>query len=352
MHAVILAGGKGQRLWPASTPKLPKHFLKFTDDKSLLQNTYSRAMNIEAVKNIVTVTNINYLAKVQQNYELFKPYKKNSRIILEPAAKDTTAAIASAALWIRKLYGPEELILVMPSDHVIVDQSSLESAIAQASIYAGRDNIVTLGIIPDSPNTNYGYIKYDREKVIKFVEKPNYFQAREYLKSGDFLWNSGIYCFTSQAIIEQLDTYCPQIMELVRKSIDQSTIGEDQNLYLDKESWQSLSSIAIDYSLMEKSDKMVVIKCEAGWKDIGTWKSVSELFPTDSNGNNLRGQALIYDSTDCYIQSSSKIVVAIGVTNLAIIETENGFLVMDKNQASSVKDTPIFSKNEVLAETG
>ncbi len=345
MHAVILAGGAGSRLWPVSTRQKPKPFIK-VNNESFIQKAFRRAIEIESVHNIITVTTSDCVSEVKDQYNEIINFTKNSiskELIAEPCGRDTAAAIAVSAVHVLSNYGPDEMMLILPSDHIILDSVAFSNAVRQAQSLAKKGKIVTFGIKPSYPEIGYGYIEYSNNEVFKFVEKPSFGLALDYLQSEKFLWNSGILCFTANSIIKELETHCFDILSMVIKAIHTSTSHSNSDYYrevlLSSPIWDTIPEISIDYALLEKSSQIAVVACDIGWSDVGNWESMSKLEPMDKNGNRVKGNVTLYDTVDCYVESvSNKTIAVVGVKDLAIIESENGFLVIDKKKASSAKE--------------
>ncbi len=353
MHVIILAGGKGMRLWPASTEEKPKFFIKLNSQKSLLQNTFERVTKIGLVTNIITVTNKNYLHQIKSQYSEIKTNIDLSYII-EPSGKDTTAVILSSVLYIHKHYGPNQMVLIVPTDHIIENPNIFQNALKKAKILAESEKIVTFGITPTHAEENYGYIEYSKNKVINFKEKPTREIAKKYLELGNFLWNSGILCSLADTLIEEMKINCPEIFNIIEKTLHLSKYIDHKNIqevYLDKNIWHDVPSISIDYALLEKTKKIAVVPCEINWRDIGNWNSISKLTSTDINGNNIQGNAMAFKASDCYIQSNGRMIAVIGVKNLAIIETENGLLIVNKKNVADVREVfSMMKEKETLAK--
>jgi len=345
MHAVILAGGAGSRLWPVSTRQKPKPFMK-VNNESFIQKAFIRAIELESVHNVITVTTSDCVSAVKEHYREVSNVTSNSirkELIIEPCGRDTAAAIAAAAVHVFSNYEPDEIILILPSDHIILDSVAFSNAVLQAQNMAKQGKIVTFGIKPFYPEMGYGYIEYNNSEVIRFVEKPSFSLALEYLQSGKFLWNSGILCFTANTIIKELETNCSGMLSRVIKAIHTSKLSFSTDYYrellLSPLIWETIPEISIDFALLEKSRQIAVVACDIGWSDIGNWDSLSKLMPKDKNGNRVKGNVKLYDSIDCYVESdSNKIIAVVGVKNLAIIESENGFLIIDKKKVSSAKE--------------
>jgi len=357
MHAVILAGGSGSRLWPVSTKKKPKPFIK-VNNESFIQKAFIRAIEIESVHNIITVTTSDCVSVVKDQYDEITNVISNSirkELIAEPCGRDTAAAIAVSAVHVLNNYGPDEMMLILPSDHIILDSVAFSNAVLHAQSLAKHGKIVTFGIKPSYPEIGYGYIEYSNNEVFRFVEKPSFSLALDYLKSEKFLWNSGILCFTANTIIKELETHCFDILSKVSNAVHASTSSSNSDYYrellLSSLIWETIPEISIDYSLLEKSGQIAVVACDIGWSDIGNWESMSRLEPLDKDGNRVKGNVHMYDTVDCYVESvSNKTIAVVGVKDLAIIESENGFLVIDKKKASSAKEilANLQEKSQVL----
>jgi mannose-1-phosphate guanylyltransferase len=316
------------------------------NNESFIQKAFIRAIGIESVHNIITVTTSDCVSVVKDQYDEITKVTSNSirkELIAEPCGRDTAAAIAVSAVHILNNYGPDEMMLILPSDHIILDSVAFSKPVLHAQSLAKQGKIVTFGIKPSYPEIGYGYIEYSNNEVFRFVEKPSFGCALDYLKSEKFLWNSGILCFTVSTIIKELETHCFDILSRVIKAINRSTSLSNSDYYkellLSSLIWETIPEISIDYALLEKSSQIAVVACDIGWSDIGNWESMSRLEPMDKNGNRVKGNVHMYDTVDCYVESvSNKTIAVVGVKDLAIIESEHGFLVIDKKKASSANE--------------
>ncbi len=344
MQAVVLSGGAGSRLWPVSSNTCPKPFITTADGLSLIQKVYLRASNISSVDSIITVANRDFVSQIKDEYSKIDSLAKRpvrSHFILEPFAKNTAAAIAASALQVSKLYGLDEMMLILPADHLVSDQKAFEEAVVQAQYLAKGGKLVTFGIKPEYPETGYGYIEFSGNKVERFVEKPTQDLAQAYIEKGNFLWNSGIFCFTARSILQEMQKHCLHILDNVQRSMGLSILAKNADssqIELDSLAFSSVSEESIDYALMEKSDQIAVVPCDIGWRDIGTWEALSKLSPADADGNRVKGNATLHNVSDCYIESNGQLVGVVGVKNLAIISTKNGFLVTDKQNSEKVRN--------------
>lgn len=347
MHVVILAGGSGIRLWPASTATKPKPFIK-VGGKTLMEITLKRALNIPGVKSIITVTSESNVAYVQREYSFLKGKKHISNtkleILIEPSNQDTAAAVASAALLVKEKYSADETLLILPSDHIICDTDSFSNSIIKAKdICDKEDKIITFGITPHYPETSYGYIKTNGTEVISFIEKPTYNNAIKYIKKRNYSWNSGILLCKSGTLVDELKKHCSTLFSFVYKSFKYS-LSSFNNLciqtILNPKSWALISARSIDYELLEKSSKLALVSCDMDWVDVGNWDSMIKQNNNaqDSSGNKVIGNVYLHESQNCYIENSNnKKMAVIGVSNLAIIERDQGILILNRNKAKDPK---------------
>lgn len=339
----ILCGGVGARLWPVSREAHPKPFIRMEDGQSLLQKAFLRGAQLDHVKEVLTVTNRELYFKMEDEFREVNQGNVATSFILEPFGRNTAPAIAIAALSMEKKYGPEATLLVLAADHLIADQNAFAEAVSKAMVLAAKGKIVTFGIKPDAPETGYGYIEAspdDANQVLRFVEKPDQATAKNYLASGNFLWNSGMFCFTAGTILKQMETCCPDILAAARTCLATSRVASGTGftqLELDGETFEQVPNDSIDYAVMEKTDSAAVVPCNIGWSDIGCWKSLGELTPADDNNNNVQGDVLIIDSHNCTIRSEDRIVAVIGLNDLVVIDTPDALLVADKHRAQEVK---------------
>ncbi len=339
----ILCGGAGSRLWPVSRELHPKPFIRMADGQSLLQKAWLRGASLPDVAETLTVTNRELVFKTEDEYrEIAGPRYKDlaNSFILEPFGRNTAPAIAAAALQVAASHGDDALMLVLAADHLITDQNAFAIAVATATKLAAQGKLVTFGIRPETPETGYGYIEADGNKVVRFVEKPSLDKAREYLKSGNYLWNSGMFCFSAGTLLREMELHCPDILAATRDCLAksrQATGKKHTQIELDPETFGSVPDDSIDYAVMEKSKNVAVVPCNIGWSDIGSWNAVAELTEADAQGNRIAGEVMLHEVSNCYIQSDQRFVGALGVDNLIVIDTPDAVLVADRSRAQDVK---------------
>ena len=339
---IIISGGAGTRLWPISRESHPKPFMKMPDGQSLLQKTFARAAALDGVKDVLTITNREHYFKSRDEYQ---PVKKNfpgtaDSFLLEPFGRNTAAAVALGAFKIAADHGDEAVMLVLPADHLIDDQDAFSSAVKQALVLAEQGRLVTFGIVPDAPETGFGYIEADGHVVKRFVEKPSYEAALEYVNSGRYLWNSGMFCFRAGVILQQFKLHAPSIYEhalVCWEATRNKTQGNASMLEIDPDTFELIPENSIDYAVMEKSEVVAVVPGSFGWSDIGSWDAIHNLAMADAAGNRVIGEAVLVDVGNSYIQSEGRMVAAIGLDNLLIVDTPDALLVADRSRAQDVK---------------
>ncbi len=340
---VILCGGSGTRLWPLSRKSYPKQFLSLASEKSLFQDTLTRATIVSDAEAIV-ITNNDYRFLAAEQIKQSEPESSVGEIILEPDAKNTAPAIAVAALKAlnhNKRGSP--YLLVMPADHAIVNTQAFIESVQQAKSAAQKGKLVTFGIVPDKPETGYGYIQSatintdsSALAVKQFVEKPELKTAKKYLEEGNYFWNSGIFLFRAERYIEELEKHNPEMVNACKAAIYNGK--QDLDFFrLEQESFSACPEDSIDYAVMEKSNDVVVVPLNAGWSDIGSWSALAEVHTSDTHGNVGKGDTLLLKSKNCYVHSEKKLVTTLGVEDLVIVDTPDALLVANKDKVQDVK---------------
>lgn len=336
----ILCGGAGSRLWPVSRERHPKPFIRLPDGQSLLQKAFLRGSELPEVQEILTVTNRELFFKVEDEFAEVNARHTKTSFILEPFGRNTAAAIAMACLQTAAARGENTLLLVLAADHLIEDRDAFHAAVARARVLAAAGKLVTFGIAPTAPETGYGYIEADGENVLRFVEKPSLEVARQYVDSGRFLWNAGIFCFSVGTMLKEMHQHCPEILAAAECCFGNARRADGKELFqleLLADCFGRVPDNSIDYAVMEKSANVAVVGCSLGWSDIGSWSALGDLSVADAQGNRVEGDALLHDAENCYIQSRERIVGAVGVKDLIIIDTPDALLVADRNRAQDVK---------------
>lgn len=340
---VIISGGVGARLWPVSRNAHPKPFLKLKDGQSLLQKTFLRAAGLPLAQEILTVTNREIYFKTKDEYQAINITEIPTSYILEPFGRNTAAAVAVAALHIAKTYGNDALILILPADHLINNATAYRQAVEKAINLAQKGYLVTFGIKPSYPETGYGYIKVRNpqdHQVDCFVEKPDFIHAQEYFDSGNYFWNSGMFCFEAEVLLRELDLHAPLITSSLKNclAVSQTTSHEkNYKLELDSETFSRVPDISFDHALMEKSKQVAVVTCDIDWNDVGSWNTFHQLLDGDAQGNRVEGDVIIHDSQNCYIQSHDRLTAIVGVNDLLIVNTPDALLVAHRDRAQDVK---------------
>lgn len=342
----IIAGGAGTRLWPVSRESRPKPFMRLPDGQSLLQKTFLRAAQLPGVDSLLTVTNRELLFSTQDDYSAVNQAQLRLDFLLEPCGRNTAPAIAAAALHALSLYGESCQLLILPADHLIQDEEAFAKAVAKAQRLAAAGYLVTFGVQPTRAETGYGYIESgdrlndDGLKVQRFVEKPNAATAEQYLQSGLYLWNAGMFCLQVDVLLRELEQCAPDVLAAARNAVDSAPLlqgpGQCQRT-LGQEAFAVAPDISIDYALMERSAKIAVVPCDIGWNDIGSWQTLRELLPSDQQGNQLNGEVILHEVSGCYIDSPGRLVGAVGVKDLIVIDTPDALLIADSARSQDVK---------------
>ena len=338
---VVLAGGVGSRLWPLSRALLPKQFVRFPRQQgSLFQNTLSRLEGLDNVGKPLVVCNADHRFLVAEQLRLLG--QEHSTILLEPVGRNTAPAVAMAALVARQRYD-DPVIFILPADHVIENISAFHAAIVAGENLSRQQLLVTFGIVPDLPETAYGYIEQGPAledetafKVLRFVEKPDLDTAKSYLASGSYFWNSGMFMFTASRYLQELKQTAPDIYASCVSAFAAIEAGDDFD-QIPAELFASCRSESIDYAVMEKTDSAVVVPLDAGWNDLGAWDAIWKMQDKDGDGNVISGDVLSIEVKNSYIQSQSRLVAAVGMEDVVIVETADAVLVANKSKVQAVK---------------
>lgn len=338
---VILAGGSGTRLWPLSRQLYPKQLIDIYNKNTMLQNTLLRLKGMENIDSPIVVCNEEHRFMAAE--QLRKIKTDPMAIILEPVRRNTApAAVVAALKAMEDKHDP--ILLVLPADHVIEKSVEFHAAVKAGKKYAQDNHLITFGIVPDSPETGYGYIKSGQmlEKDTKistieqFVEKPDLAAAQKYMDTGSYFWNSGIFMFKASAIIQELENHAPDIVNFCRKAI--TTGIQDLDFFrLKRDIFETLPSDSIDYAVMEKTSKAVVVPLDAGWNDLGSFDALWQTGKKDEEFNVIHGDVLTHDVRESYISSQSRLIAAVGVEEFVIVETNDAVLVSPRNRVQDVK---------------
>jgi mannose-1-phosphate guanylyltransferase/mannose-6-phosphate isomerase len=337
---VILSGGSGTRLWPLSRKQHPKQYLSLFSDKTLLQETILRLNGLDNLLDPIIICNTEHRFLVVDQLQEIGIYKPT--IILEPVGRNTAPAVAAAAFQVVKDCSSESILLVLSADHIIQDIPALHNAINIAVEQAKQDKLTTFGVVPNSPNTGYGYIQLSTSiseftyQVERFIEKPDLKSAESYLKSGEHLWNSGMFMFKAEVFINELSLYGADIISAVRESSNNAQRDLDF-IRLEKESFELSPNDSIDFALMEKSKNVIVVTLDAGWSDIGSWSSLYDVMEKTEDGNVIEGDVFTEKTFNSFINANHHMVATIGVEDLIIIDTPNATLIANRDHSQDIK---------------
>ncbi|MGB8285931.1 MAG: mannose-1-phosphate guanylyltransferase/mannose-6-phosphate isomerase [Candidatus Aquirickettsiella gammari] len=354
---VILSGGTGSRLWPLSREAHPKPFIRLNNSSlSLIQKTYERAVNIPKITQIITVTNTEYYHQSKKELARLNYLANFSQIkfnfLLESSSRNTAPAIVLSALLTQQLVNPDTVLLILPADHVILNQKKFNTCVKAAYKLAQKGFITTFGVIPNKAETGYGYIKYTVDATINsgylaasFHEKPSLEESQLFIEQGNYLWNSGIFCFTAKVLIQQFKKYAPglyaQILNCWKQTAKNYPFfqGNDR-LDLDAKNFNKIEKISIDYALMEKIENLAIIPANFGWSDMGSWDEFSKQLKANQQGNRILGEAILEESYDTTVYNqygSGRLITGLGLKNLTIVDTQDALLIAENSYIQQVK---------------
>jgi len=341
---VILSGGAGTRLWPLSRELLPKQLLALTSERTMLQETAARLAGFPGTTGPVVVCNEAHRFLVAE--QLRQMNLAPSAILLEPIGRNTAPAIALAAHAALAAAGKDAVMLVLPADHTINDLPAFQAAVSQAIPAAAAGKLVAFGIVARTPETGYGYLRRADATpgtpvstvtpIAQFVEKPDLRRAQEFIDSGNYFWNSGMFMFGARRFLDELAQYAPDIAEVCARA--SAGAARDQDFTRVSESiFSTCRSDSIDYAVMEKTRDAVMVPLDAGWNDVGSWAALHDVLPADEKGNVLRGDVILEDTEGCYVHADSRLVAALGLHDMVIVETADAVMVAPKSKVQDVK---------------
>jgi mannose-1-phosphate guanylyltransferase/mannose-6-phosphate isomerase len=350
MKPVILAGGTGSRLWPKSRAALPKQFLSLTSEKTMIQETVLRLNGIESLPPSIICNEDHRFLVAEQMRQIGVD---NSDILLEPVGRNTAPAIALAAFQ-ASANGDDPVLLVLAADHLIKDSETFRLKIEEAHTLAVQGKLVTFGIVPTQPHTGYGYIKAGGKldsgfEVSKFVEKPNAPTATQYVNSGEYFWNSGMFMFRASAFLNALKAHAPEIYTICEKAIKKTEKDLDF-IRIDQETFARCPSNSIDYAVMEKTSEAAMVTLDAGWSDVGSWSSLWETGDKDINGNVAVGDTIFESTNNSYVNAEHSLVAVIGLDDVVVVETKDAVMVANKKSAEHIKTVVNHLKAEKRPE--
>ena len=354
IYAVIMAGGVGSRFWPLSRERRPKQLLSIGSTGTMIQNTVSRIADLVPPEKVFVVTNQKQRDALKEQL----PAVPEDHILVEPVGRNTAPCIGLAALWIQKL-DPDALMVVLPADHLIQDKDAFLATLRSAINVAQETNgLLTVGIKPTRPETGYGYIQIDEEqsapayrqrgvfRVKTFAEKPTLETAQQFLKSGDFLWNSGMFVWSARTVLEEIRLHIPDLHEKLQDvGLSIGSLVYKKHL---ETAYGLIRSVSIDYGLMEKARNVYVVRADFGWSDVGSWDEAAKLLPADELGNASKGTVIALNSHNSFVDTGGKTVALVGVEDLIVINTEDAILICRKGRTQDVKEVVDYLRRKQM----
>lgn len=335
IYTVIMAGGKGTRLWPQSRGNMPKQLWEILEGKSMLQDTVDRVSPLITPEQILVITGDYLYEKIHEQL----PQVPSQNIILEPVGRSTAPCVGLAALFIED---PEACMVVLPSDHVVRDKAEFQRVLKIAVAVASQgENLVTFGIKPRAPETGFGYIQRDEElrpevyKVRKFTEKPDLVTARKFVETGEYYWNSGMFIWQVSTLMTMIERYMPDLHQGLMKIKPAIRTPDEQRVIA--EVFEGLDSVSVDYGIMEKAETTYVVPGDFGWSDVGSWAALPEVWETNQEGNTAKGKVIALESQGNIVYNDTGLTALIGVENLIVVKVQDSVLVCTKDQAQKVK---------------
>lgn len=333
IRPVVLSGGSGTRLWPLSTPEAPKQFADLVDGASLFEQTLRRLGGLPGVARPTVVTGGRHLAIIAEQANRIDV--DLGVALVEPEGRNTAPACIAAAL----VADPDDVMVILPSDHLIEDEDGFRDAVASAVAHALDGHIVTFGITPDFPHTGYGYIEMgepvgDARRVVRFKEKPASDEAEHLISDGLHVWNSGMFVASAGVLIEEASTFCPDLVETVRSAL----VEPEEGLLVLGEEFGQAQSISLDHAVMEKTSRALVLPVDLGWNDIGSFEALWAISEKDRHGNAVEGEVRLADVTNSYVRALTRPVAVAGLDNVIVVEAQEGVLVVSKDRTQLVRD--------------
>jgi mannose-1-phosphate guanylyltransferase len=356
MYIVLMAGGVGTRFWPMSRRSMPKQVLQIIGSESMIEMTYKRISSLTTPEKILVITS----REIKSSIEKLLPEIPKENIIAEPVGKNTAPCIGLAGTIIQARNGDDDVMIVLPADHLVSEVEKFQNVLKMGLSYAHEnDCLITLGVQPNYPETGYGYIQKSEKlfkkngidifKVKTFAEKPNLETAKRFLQSGDFLWNSGIFIWQTKRIMAEIDENLPELSANLQKI--RNKVDTDKFYPTLKDIYSRTKSISIDYAVMEVAKKVCVIRADFSWNDLGSWEAVYKIAEKDRQGNVVSGKhAIMLNSSNNYVYSKKKVIAAIDVTNLIVVEMDDAILICNKEKSQDVKKIVELLEREELEQ--